>query len=40
MPALEEFFPDRHFFDRPDKVGTMLHTVPLLVAHAHKKAAG
>jgi hypothetical protein len=26
------------FFDCPDKIGTILHTVPLLIAHAHKKS--
>ena len=36
---LQETLIDRHFFDIPDEIGTVLHAVPLLVTHPHKKAA-
>jgi hypothetical protein len=36
---LQQFFLNRHFFDIFDKITTVLHLVPFLVAHPHKKAA-
>lgn len=37
--TFHEFFLNRHFFDTFDNIGTVLHMVPLLVTHPHKKAA-
>ena len=36
----DEVFFKRHFFDFFIDIGTVFHTVPVIIAHSHKKIAG